>query len=239
MDSVSPQNRRKKKPSNLLLGDNAIDIARSALEELGDGEVGAHVGIQSVSKYSVTHRFEAQVPGYPGWEWNAVLACAHGSEFITVNEVALVPAPNGDALCAPEWIPWSKRVLPGDLEPGMLMPPDPHDPRLTEPATDSASSRVLSNKGLEDTKKRWREGQFGPTSEFAVRAALSCETCAFFIAFDRPLGPTFGACLNEYAADGHVVHSKYGCGAHSDTKLPESEHHTGLEAFDDEQTLED
>ncbi|WP_460490709.1 DUF3027 domain-containing protein, partial [Corynebacterium nasicanis] len=108
---MSPQHRRSQNP---LLDAHAVDLARTALEELGDGPVGEHIGVQGLTRNVATHRFAAEVPGYSGWEWNAVLACASGSRYVTVNEVALVPAPSGDALRAPEWVPWSERIRPGD-----------------------------------------------------------------------------------------------------------------------------
>ena len=53
--------------------------------------VGKHIGVAGMGRNVATHRFEAEMPGYPGWEWQAVLACAEGSRYVTVNEVALVP----------------------------------------------------------------------------------------------------------------------------------------------------
>lgn len=160
-EGVSPNHRRRKNP---LLDAHAVDIARTALEELGDGPVGDHIGVQGLTRNVATHRFAADVPGYSGWEWNAVLACASGSRYVTVNELALVPAPTGEALRAPEWVPWSDRIRPGDLGPGDLMPPEPGDERLTE--TEDGRT-ILSRRGLDDAKQRWRTGDFGPTSEFA------------------------------------------------------------------------
>ncbi|MEO7078900.1 MAG: DUF3027 domain-containing protein, partial [Rhodococcus sp. (in: high G+C Gram-positive bacteria)] len=36
-----------------------------------------------------------------------------------------------------------------------------------------------------------------------------------------------------YAADGHVVHVQYGCGAHSDTELPTGAGSPAYDPFDD------
>ena len=90
--------------------------------------VGKHIGVAGMGRNVATHRFEAEMPGYPGWEWQAVLACAEGSRYVTVNEVALVPG--GEALQPPEWVPYEDRVRPGDLGPGDLMPPAVDDSRL-------------------------------------------------------------------------------------------------------------
>lgn len=40
------------------------------------------------------------------------------------------PPPGPDALLAPEWVPWSERLRPGDLGPGDLLPTDQEDLRL-------------------------------------------------------------------------------------------------------------
>lgn len=222
-----------------------METAHAALEELGHGEVGEHIGVSGVTANVVTHRFEAHVPGYPGWEWNAVLACATGADHITVNEVALVPAPAGDALQAPDWVPYAERLRPGDLGPGDLMEPAPDDDRLTADsfAPDAVvfpgrqTNQYLTTAGLKGAKDRWRRGDYGPNSEFAAQAALQCRTCAFYIPAAEPLGKNFGICANEYSADGHVVSAVYGCGAHSETKVESDELSAGGELYDDEKPL--
>ena len=169
---------------------------------------------------SATHRFAADVPGYSGWEWHAVVACPPGESTVTISELALVPA--AQALQAPQWVPWSDRIQPGDLGPGDLMPPEPNDPRI--------DGEELSKQGLDDALSRWRQGDYGPNSEMAKQAPLQCHTCAFFLAWDR----SFGLCSNEFSADGHVVHSRYGCGAHSRTRVVDPEARKVQEPFDDE-----
>ncbi|MDY5785316.1 DUF3027 domain-containing protein [Corynebacterium sp.] len=226
-----------------LLGSRAVAIAREALEEIADGEIGEHIGVAGVSRNVATHRFAASVPGYPGWEWNAVVACATNSTWVTVNEVALVPSPTGDALEAPEWVPYAERLRPGDLGPGDLMEPAPDDARLTDdsfsrdavtfPGRDT--KKFLTRRGLADAATRWRTGDYGPNSEFASQAALYCRSCAFWVPLGEPVGDNFGVCVNEFSADGTVVAASYGCGAHSDTKVA-TDIDSG-EAFDDEKPL--
>ncbi|APT86412.1 DUF3027 domain-containing protein [Corynebacterium flavescens] len=207
--------------SSPLIQAHAIDIARAALEEVGEGGVGKHIGVAGMGANVATHRFAADVPGYPGWEWQAVVACAAGSRHVTVNEVALVPG--GSALQAPDWVPYSERLRPGDLGPGDLMPPAPDDERLDE--------GELSPAGLAQAEKRWR-AEYGPNSEMAAQAPLQCKTCAFYL----PFLPNFGVCANEYSADGRAVHATYGCGAHSGIKLKEDLRPSGS-AFDDEKPI--
>ncbi|MBC3179521.1 DUF3027 domain-containing protein [Corynebacterium lujinxingii] len=217
--------RSKNRSRNPLLGRDAVATAREALLEIADGEIGEHIGVTGLTRNVATHRFEADVPGYAGWEWNAVVACADGSTFITVNEVALVPSQG--ALEAPDWVPYSERLRPGDLGPGDLLELAPDDDRVTDDSfardavtfTGRDTKHYLTKRGLEDAKHRWRTGDYGPNSEFAEKAALSCRTCAFYIPMAEPVGENFGVCANEYSADGHVVASSYGCGAHSDTEV--------------------
>ena len=47
-----------------------------------------------------------------------------------------------------------------------------------------------------------------------------CRDCGFYLPLRGSLGLLFGVCANELSADGHVVDSEYGCGAHSDTPAP-------------------
>nr|WP_246858208.1 DUF3027 domain-containing protein [Corynebacterium sp. sy017] len=210
------------------------------MAELGEGEVGEHIGIGHIGPHEATHRFRAHVSGYRGWEWNAVIACAEGSNYITVSEVALVPGRS--ALQAPRWIPYEQRVRPGDLGPTDVLPPRPDDERLTEEESQSVLDRGTRKKltpaGLSAAKTRWVKGKYGPDSDFAEHASLYCKTCAFFIPMPEPIGAHYGVCTNEFSADGHVIHHSYGCGAHSDTPPEQPLGHNGAEAFDDEQPLD-
>lgn len=216
---MSRSNRRNRNP---LLGPRAVETAREALDDVAGDQVGEHIGVTGLTRNVATHRFAADVPGYTGWEWQAVLACADGSDWVTVNEVALVPATG--ALEAPDWVPYSERLRPGDLGPGDILELSPDDERVTDDSfsrhavtfTGRETKKYLTVKGLEDAEKRWRTGDFGPNSEFAEKATLSCRTCAFYLPLGEPVGENFGICANEYSADGHVVASSYGCGAHSD-----------------------
>lgn len=217
--------RSRRQSKGLLFEARAIELARQALEELDEGDVGTHVGVAVVGDNVVVHRFTADVPGYRGWEWNAVLACADGSTHVTINELALLPGT--DALRAPQWVPYEDRVRPGDLQPGDQFPPRADDPRLR---IDDSGRHHLTATGFEDSLTRWREN-YGPTTEYAEKAPLKCERCAFF----HPIADfrTFGACLNMYAADGRIVHAAYGCGAHSETPPADNLAATTHEAFDD------
>ena len=223
----------------ILFSDDAVEVAREALEEIGEGTIGEHIGVRAVGEVAI-HRFSSLAPGYKAWEWTAVLACVRGTATITVNEVSLQAGKK--ASLAPEWIPYEDRVLPGDLGPGDKLPPRADDERLTTAKSLKSDSgfprnpqapQVLSQPGLERTLKRWRTGEYGPNSEFAEKAAMTCRTCAFYLPVNSP-DTHFGVCTNEYSADGHVVHETYGCGAHAETKQT-AEVHSNREygAFDD------
>lgn len=192
---------------------------------------------------AVIHHFEANLPGYRGWEWNAVLACAPGSRHITVNEVVLVSG--NDALRAPRWVPYAERVRPGDLGPTDVMPPREDDSRLIDAQSPAApadrpdgTKKVLTDEGLKAAQQRWRNGNYGPTSEYAEHSQLHCKACAFWLPAGRAIGENFGICTNAYSADGRLVHAAYGCGAHSDTPPAETLGAPATEYFDDEAAIE-
>ncbi|MGV9745888.1 DUF3027 domain-containing protein [Rhodococcus zopfii] len=223
---------------------DAVDVARAALDELGEGGIGAHLGVTGENDCAATHRFVADLPGYRGWQWAVVVAAAPESDHVTVSELVLLPGP--DALIAPEWLPWNERIRPGDLGPGDLLAPTADDPRLVpgyiesgDPEVDDTAleiglgrRQVMSLEGRLDAAQRWFEG-YGPDSEMAKAAPSTCLLCGFYLPLAGSLHAAFGVCGNEYAADGHVVHSQYGCGAHSDTTLPTGAGSPRFEAYDD------
>lgn len=224
---------------------DAVDIARAALDELGDGGVGAYLGVTSEDDCAATHRFAADLPGYRGWQWAVVVAAAPDSDHVTVSELALLPGP--DALVAPEWVPWNQRIRPGDLGPGDLLAPMPDDPRLVpgytatgDPAVDDVAyelglgrKQLLSPWGRMEAAQRWHDGEYGPNSAMARSTRRVCRDCGFYLPLAGSLGRMFGVCANEYSADGHVVDSEYGCGAHSDTPQPPGSGSPLYEPFDD------
>lgn len=228
-DNRRRRSRNRRRSGGPLLGKRAVGIARSAIDEMDEGPAGDHVGASVTNPGVVVHRFRADLPGYRGWEWHVVLACAPGTDHITLNEVALVP---GDtALKAPEWVPYEDRLRPGDLGPRDLLPPPADDPRLT--AADDPEDRRLTEEGLRMTAERWLAADTGPRGTFSAEALRHCGSCAFFIPLEGPLGADFGACVNEWAFDGDVVHVDHGCGAHSATPEVTGAGVPGAEAYDD------
>ncbi|WP_342664920.1 DUF3027 domain-containing protein [Thermocrispum municipale] len=217
---------------------DAVETARAvALEEAEErgydaSAVGDYVDQVIEDHAAVTYRFDAHVPGYRGWFWEITLASAGEGLPVTVSEAVLRPGP--DALVAKPWVPWERRVRPGDLGIGDLLPADPNDERLVpgylhhpDPAFEEVArevglgrQRVLSYEGRMQAAARWRSGEFGPRSDMARSVRESCGTCGFYYPLSGALRAAFGVCCNEYSpADGHVVHVEYGCGAHSEIKV--------------------
>lgn len=215
----------------------AVELAREAAEsEAPRGTVGEHLGVAADGERLVTHAFVCLDPGYVGWRWTVTLARASRAKTATVDEVVLLPGP--DALVAPEWVPWSERVRPGDLGVGVIWPTAPDDARLVPGYTgeDDLSGladrsplspsqweiglgrvRVLSAFGRDLAADRWESGDRGPDSTMAKSVSLTCSTCGFLLPVGGPLGQAFGICAHDMSpADGCVVSLAFGCGAHSE-----------------------
>jgi hypothetical protein len=209
---------------------SATDLARGAAEELA-GAIGEHAGVVADDERVVTHLFGCLDPAYVGWHWAVTVTRASRSKTVTVDEVVLLPG--HDSLLAPDWVPWSERVRPGDLGVGDLMPAPDDDERLVPVSVlegddgvldwdDSAGrtqggARVLSAIGRDTTAIRWYSSEHGPSTPLARAAPGPCVTCGFLAPLAGPLGRIFGVCANEYAPDdGRVVSLDHGCGAHSE-----------------------
>jgi hypothetical protein len=206
----------------------AVDVARAAAEADAAGTVGGHLGVRAEDEHVVSHLFATTLPGYVGWHWAVSLARTAESDVPTVDEIVLLP---GDgALLAPPWVPWDERVRPGDLSPGDLLPPAPHDPRLVpgylhsdDPAVEQVAfelglgrEQVMSREGRLAAADRWQSGDHGPDSAMARHAPAACGTCGFLLPLAGSMQAGFGVCGNELtASDGQVVSVEYGCGAHS------------------------
>ncbi|MEV7975932.1 DUF3027 domain-containing protein [Streptomyces sp. NPDC086519] len=124
---MSAATTRSRTPDRLCA--EAVDLARGAAEEAAaPGVVGEHTGVVAEGDRVVTHFFECKELGYRGWRWAVTVARASRAKVVTLDEVVLLPGP--DALLAPEWVPWSERLRPGDMGPGDLLPTEAEDLRL-------------------------------------------------------------------------------------------------------------
>jgi hypothetical protein len=220
----------------------AVDVARAAAEETAaPGQVGEHLGADAEGERLVTHRFACLDPAYQGWHWGVTIARVPRGRSVTVCDSVLLPGPA--ALLAKAWVPWSRRLAPGDLGVGDLLPTDADDDRLepgyTAVGPDSRHEdadgidddtdrvalwelglgrpRVLSPLGRDDAVDRWYSGDSGPTAPVAEAAPAQCATCGFVTPLAGSLRPMFGVCANAYSpSDGRVVSYDHGCGAHSE-----------------------
>jgi hypothetical protein len=233
--------------SAVLLG--AVEAARKAITDgedaAGEDLVGEYLGAAFDDPTAATHRFLAAMPGYQGWQWAVVVAAYPGADHATISEVVLVPGPT--ALLAPRWVPWQDRVQPGDLSPGDLLATPADDPRLVpgyvssgdEDLDDLAGDiglgrrQVLSRWGRIEAAERWNDGEYGPGSAMARATKKVCRDCGYYLPLTGSLGTLFGVCANEMSADGHVVASEYGCGAHSETPQPATIGSPVFDPFDD------
>ncbi|MFD8072450.1 DUF3027 domain-containing protein [Streptomyces sp. NBC_00510] len=118
---------RSRTPDRLCA--EAVDLAlEAAVEAFGEKAVGEHLGAVAEGDRVVTHLFDCREASYRGWRWAVTLTRASRAKAITLDETVLVPGP--EAVLAPEWVPWSERLRPGDLGPGDLLPTEAEDLRL-------------------------------------------------------------------------------------------------------------
>ncbi|MFF4330233.1 DUF3027 domain-containing protein [Streptomyces sp. NPDC001591] len=129
MSAATTRSRTPRTPAPDRLCAEAVELARAAAEEAAyPGMVGEHVSAVAEGDRVVTHLFECKEAGYRGWRWAVTVTRAARAKNVTLDETVLLPG--DDALLAPEWVPWSERLRPGDMGPGDLLPTDAEDLRL-------------------------------------------------------------------------------------------------------------
>jgi hypothetical protein len=214
----------------------ALSIAKQAvIEDAGKSEyVGEFYSIDSDEERVATYLFHAKLPGYSGWMWAVTVAKVDDKSPATICDVVLLPG--AKSLLAPNWVPYSQRIQPGDLGIGDVVPTSPDDERLTqsyaalpgEEELDIAQlfefglsrARVLSIVGRDAASKRWYEGDRGPRAPIAQSAPKPCSSCGFFIPIAGSLRSAFGVCSNAISPeDARVVSVDHGCGAHSEALI--------------------
>jgi hypothetical protein len=118
---------RSRTPDRLCA--EAVEMARDVtVEAAGPDSVGEHLGVAAEGDRVVTHYFACTEPAYRGWRWATTLTRASRAKVVTIDETVLLPG--DDAILAPEWVPWSDRLRPGDMGPGDLLPTEADDLRL-------------------------------------------------------------------------------------------------------------
>ncbi|OII63313.1 hypothetical protein BJP40_25320 [Streptomyces sp. CC53] len=196
MSAATTRSRTRRTPALDRLCAEAVDLAReAALEAAEPGFVGEHVDAVSEGDRVVTHFFECLQPGYRGWRWAVTIARASRAKNVTVDETVLLPG--GDALLAPEWVPWSERLRPGDLGPGDLLPTEADDLRLEpgytggdEPPPNAVvSSEMTELADTEDAEFVTRTPSRGAISavaeELGLRRARVLSRYGLHVAADR------------------------------------------------------
>ncbi|MFF3016274.1 DUF3027 domain-containing protein [Streptomyces sp. NPDC057939] len=129
MSAATTRSRTPRTPDRVCA--EAVELARAAAEDAAfPGVVGEHVSVVAEGDRVVTHFFECKEPGYRGWRWAVTVTRASRAKNVTLDETVLLPG--DDALLAPEWVPWSERLRPGDMGPGDLLPTDADDLRLEQ-----------------------------------------------------------------------------------------------------------
>ena len=215
---------------------SALDIAKSAaIADAGKSEyVGEFYSVDTDDERLATYLFHAKLPGYKGWLWAVTVAKVDEQSDPTICDVVLLPG--SKALLAPNWVPYSQRIAPGDLGVGDVVPTSPDDERLVpvqnallgEEELDLAQAfefglgraRVLSIVGRDAASKRWYESDRGPKAPIATAAPKPCGSCGFFIPLAGSLRKAFGVCSNEISPeDARVVSIDHGCGAHSEALI--------------------
>jgi len=233
---------KKTYPAKIEIEVNKTDLfgvlslaKQAAIEDSGKSEyVGELYSIDSDEEQVVTYLFHAKLPGYNGWLWAVTAAKVDEVSAATICDVVLLPG--AKALLAPNWVPYSQRIQPGDIGVGDIVPTAPDDERLTPsyaslPEDEELEvsqlfefglgrERVLSIIGRDAASKRWYEGDRGPRAAIAKAAPKPCSSCGFFIPIAGSLRGAFGVCSNAISPeDARVVSFDHGCGAHSEALI--------------------
>jgi len=218
-------------------GFDAQEIARAAALAGAEKpwQVGAFISVEFEDENRVaSYLFDADIQGYKGWRWCVTVAKVDKDAEPTVCDVVVLPGP--DSLLAPDWIEYKDRILPEDIQPGVIVPSVLDDTRLVpgvnaliqDEGLDATETfdlglmrpRVLSIEGRDQASKRWYTGDRGPNTPLAQNAPKPCSSCGFFIPIAGSLRASFGVCANAIAPDdARVVSVDHGCGAHSEATL--------------------
>ncbi|MBG6214577.1 MAG: DUF3027 domain-containing protein [Cryobacterium sp.] len=111
MPETTPQSTLQSTDATLLA---AVGLARTALLEITtDDTIGEVIGHIDEGDLVVSLLFDCLMTGYPGWRWTVSLARVDQNSEPKVLETELTPG--DDSLIAPEWVPWSDRLVDDDI----------------------------------------------------------------------------------------------------------------------------
>ena len=219
----------------------AVDLARAAAEESPAPATSASTSAsRPTASGVVTHYFACLEPGLPRLALGGHRrARAARSKTVTVDEAVLLPG--DDALLPPEWVPWSERLLPGDLGVGDLLPTREDDERLApgytgadedRPPTEDppvevvyelglGRARVLSPIGRDDAADRWYTGDARPAAPRSPRRRRrSARPAGSWSLLGGPLRPDVRRLRQRVLPERRqVVSVDHGCGAHSEAAV--------------------
>ncbi|MCA1222704.1 DUF3027 domain-containing protein [Streptomyces sp. 8L] len=193
---MSAATTRSRTPDRLCA--EAVDLARSAAQEVAaPGIVGEHVSVVADGDRVVTHLFECEDFGYRGWRWAVTVARASRAKAVTLDETVLQPGP--DALLAPQWVPWSERLRPGDMGPGDLLPTEADDLRLEPGYTgeDEEPPNAVDAVAVREAEEDEAAGLGGQALQEAREAAGAARTDAASL----PAGLASGAVADLVEAE--------------------------------------
>lgn len=211
---------RSRTPDRLCA--EAVDVALAVTRDAaGPDSVGEHLGVVAEGDRVVTHLFACKEPAYRGWQWATTLTRASRAKVVTIDETVLLPGP--DAILAPEWVPWSDRLRPGDMGPGDLLPTEADDLRL-EPgwtgapgAPDAVSGEAVrggepAEPFEEAAAAEPYEGAAGPVpgGEGEGAAGGAAGTAAAEVVVPAPSVATIGAVARQLGLGRPRVLSRYG-----------------------------
>ncbi|MEY3218612.1 MAG: hypothetical protein RLY96_1075, partial [Actinomycetota bacterium] len=92
-----------------------------------------------------TYLFVADIAGYRGWRWCVTVAKVDEEAAPTICDLVVIPGP--DSLMAPDHVPYMDRILPEDIQPGVIVPSVLEDTRLVP-----GVNALVQDEGLDATE---------------------------------------------------------------------------------------
>ncbi|WP_104192063.1 DUF3027 domain-containing protein [Cryobacterium sp. Y82] len=127
----------------------AVELARTALLEITtDDTIGEVLGHIDEGDLVVSLLFDCLLTGYPGWRWTVSLARVDENSEPKVLETELTPG--DDSLLAPEWVPWSDRLVDDDMTADDDESDEDEDEDEDEDSDDADADNAESDEDTDD-----------------------------------------------------------------------------------------